>query len=310
VAADGRTLVWQDQVLGEDLELTPDLLLLSEEIAAPWPAFLQNPVLWPNRQQLLPEHARLDGGRTARSGFYVLGALRGTPAGEERLAEAAGAAHDLHELLGGGATPLPAVRDQTCARCLTCVRVCPHGVPRFDVDHIQPAPAACLACGICAAECPAHAIAPPGWSNAEMLEGLKKGLATAPAPALVLMACGQSAMPALAQLSRQGQIWPAGLLVLPLNCAGRVGLELIMRALSLGAAGVLVAGCHDGMCRSLSGNLRARLATGQAARTLTELGLSPEAVSFLHLASNQPQALVSAVESMHQRLGGPGAMED
>ncbi|MFH1036075.1 MAG: hydrogenase iron-sulfur subunit [Pseudomonadota bacterium] len=304
LAPDGRTLRWQDQVLDQELELTPDLILLSEEIAAPWPGFLGNPLLWPPRDRLLPEHARLDGGRTARSGFYVLGALRGTPAGPERLAEAAAAVHDLHELLGGGAAALPAVRHLACASCLTCVRVCPHGVPVHEEDHIQPAPAACLACGICAAECPAEAIAPPGWSTAELLEGLKQGLARAPQPACVLMACGQSAMPAFSALSRAGHLWPAGLLVLPLNCAGRVGLELILRSLSLGAAGVLVAGCHDGMCRSLAGNLRARLAVGKAADTLMELGLSPNAVSFLHMASNQPGALAQAVESMYQRLGG------
>lgn len=306
VAGEGRTLIWQDQVLGEDLELTPDLVLLSQEISAPWPTFLQNEVLWPPRQRLLPEHARLDGGRTARSGFYILGALRGTAPGGERLAEAAAAAHDLHELLGGGATPLPAVRNLICARCLTCVRVCPHGVPEHQDDHIQPAPAACLACGICAAECPAEAIAPPGWSTAELLEGLKQGLARAPKPALVLFACVQSVMPALASLSRAGRPWPAGLLVQPLNCAGRVGLELILRALSLGAEGVLVAGCHDGMCRSLTGNLRARLATGQAASTLDELGLGADAVGFLHMASNQPQTLARTIEDMYGRLGRPG----
>lgn len=306
VAADGCTLIWCDQVLGEELELSPDLVLLSQETTAAWPEFLGNEVLWPPRQWLLPEHARLDGGRTARSGFYILGALRGTPPGTERLAEATTAANDLHELLSGGTAPLPAVRTLTCARCLTCVRVCPHGVLAHQKDHIQPAPAACLACGICAAECPAEAIAPPGWSTAELVEGLKRGLAQAPAPSLVLMACGQSAWPAFAQLSRAGHIWPAGLLVLPLNCAGRVGLELILRALSLGAAGVLVAGCHDGMCRSLTGNLRARLATGQAARTLAELGLRPNAASFLRMASNQPQLLAQAVESMYSRLGAPG----
>ncbi|MBI5524689.1 MAG: hydrogenase iron-sulfur subunit [Desulfarculus sp.] len=303
LADQGRTLVWQDQVLAEDLELAPDVVFLCEETGAPWPGFLDNNLLWPARSRLLPEHARLDGGRTARAGFYVLGALRGTPAGEDRLAEAAAAVHDLHDLLGGGAAPLPAVRTLTCARCLTCVRVCPHGVPEHVEDHIQPAPAACLACGICAAECPAHAIAPPGWSTAELMEGLACGLAAAPAPAMVLMACGQSAMPAFAELSRSGHVWPAGLLVLPLKCAGRVGLELILRVLSLGAEGVLVAGCHEGMCRSVTGNLRARLATGQAAGTLSDLGLGPEAVSFLHMANNQPQALAKAVEAMYARLG-------
>ncbi|MFZ5585487.1 MAG: hydrogenase iron-sulfur subunit [Thermodesulfobacteriota bacterium] len=301
LAASGRVLAWRDPILGEDLELTPDLVGLAQTAVAAAPDFLANPVLWPEWSRLMPEHARLGGGRTARSGLYVLGALRGGAQGD-LAAQAAAAAADLHDLLGGAATPMPVVRHNHCASCLTCVRVCPHGAPRYEVDCITPAPAACVGCGVCAAECPAEAIAPPGWSNAELTEALRRGLAAAPRPALVLMACGQSALPAMRELSLSGHQWPAGLLALPLPCAGRAGLELILRALSLGASGVLVAGCHDGVCRSISGNLRARLRVGEAAKTLAELGLGPNAVSFLHLAGNQPQALKQAVAAMHGRL--------
>jgi coenzyme F420-reducing hydrogenase delta subunit len=83
-------------------------------------------------------------------------------------------------------------------------------------------------------------------------------------------------------------------------------LELILRTLALGAAGVLVAGCHEGMCRSLAGNLRARLRVGEAAATLRELGLSADAVAFLPLASNQPLALKDAVTALHGRLAARG----
>jgi heterodisulfide reductase subunit A-like polyferredoxin len=46
-----------------------------------------------------------------------------------------------------------------CAACLTCVRMCPYGVPEIGEDgvaHIESA--ACQGCGVCAAACPRKAI--------------------------------------------------------------------------------------------------------------------------------------------------------
>jgi coenzyme F420-reducing hydrogenase delta subunit len=179
-------------------------------------------------------------------------------------------------------------------------------VPSYGAEAVECAPAACLACGVCAAECPAEAIAPPGWSNAELASALAAGLARAAEPKAVVFACSRSAARAFARLSREGRQWPAGLLLLPVNCAGRVGSQLVLKALSLGAGGVLVAGCHHGNCRSVSGNLRAELRAGEARRLLEELGLEPERVQTLNLASNQPRRLAEAVDRLAEacRHGG------
>jgi len=304
VAQGGKLLKWREPLLGDDLELKPDILAVAGPVSAAMPEFLSNQVLWPGWQWLVPESPRFSGGRTARSGLYIIGALRGTAPGADRRVQAAAAATDLHDrLTQGRAVPVPSVRHTLCASCLTCVRVCAHGVPHYGTESIECAPAACVACGMCAAECPAEAIAPPGWSNPELTAGLEAGLAKAGSPKLVLFACAQSGAQAFAELCRQGYEWPEGLLLYPLPCAGRVGMQLIMKALSAGADGVMVAGCHDGNCRSVSGNLRARLRVGEVAQTLAQLGLGPERVSFLHLASNQPRRLAQAVDQFVSSLG-------
>jgi heterodisulfide reductase subunit A-like polyferredoxin len=54
-----------------------------------------------------------------------------------------------------------------CVGYLTCVRICPYGVPRIQSDYTGVGniigaayiePAICQGCGSCAAECPARAI--------------------------------------------------------------------------------------------------------------------------------------------------------
>jgi coenzyme F420-reducing hydrogenase delta subunit/Pyruvate/2-oxoacid:ferredoxin oxidoreductase delta subunit len=302
---EGRALAWFDPLLGEEVSLAPDLVAVAEEAVADLPAFLTEapigtrgePVSWPAWKELTPEWPRLRGGLTARSGLYILGAARGTAAGDARLAEAAVAVGEAHERLASPAAA-PRVRLDHCAHCLTCVRACPHGVPRHEDGRIVCAPVACLQCGLCAAVCPALAIAPAGWSQEELAAGLAAGLARTPGPALVLAACARSAMAACAQLAVHGWVWPVNLLLLPVPCVSRVGAQLQLKALELGAAGVLLASCHQGNCRSLKGGDFAAAAAAALEPDLLALGFSAGVIRSAPLAGNQAHALAEAVEIM------------
>jgi heterodisulfide reductase subunit A-like polyferredoxin len=65
-----------------------------------------------------------------------------------------------------------------CTGCLTCVRICPFGVPQMRADlvgvgGIQGAAyveaAVCQGCGTCAAECPAQAIQLMDYTDEQMI---------------------------------------------------------------------------------------------------------------------------------------------
>jgi heterodisulfide reductase subunit A-like polyferredoxin len=69
------------------------------------------------------------------------------------------------------------VDESKCTGCLTCVRICPFGVPRIKANltgvgnivgaaHIEAA--ICQGCGSCVAECPARAIQLMHYTDAQM----------------------------------------------------------------------------------------------------------------------------------------------
>jgi heterodisulfide reductase subunit A-like polyferredoxin len=68
-----------------------------------------------------------------------------------------------------------------CTGCLTCVRICPFGVPQMRADlagvgGVQGAAyieaAVCQGCGSCVAECPARAIQLMHYTDAQMAAGV------------------------------------------------------------------------------------------------------------------------------------------
>jgi heterodisulfide reductase subunit A-like polyferredoxin len=93
---------------------------------------------------------------------FLCGLAHGPKALDEIITQARGAAGRAGTVLGkdrlyiSGQTS--AVDGDRCAACLTCVRVCPYGVPeiRDGVAYIEAA--SCQGCGACSAACPRKAI--------------------------------------------------------------------------------------------------------------------------------------------------------
>jgi len=165
--------VWEP-VLGEELVLEPDLLVLSMPVV-PSPgsrelaARLKLPVDLDGF--FLEAHVKLRPVDFATDGFFLAGMAHYPKFLGEAIAQAQAAAARAATVLSrdylevGGV--VAQVDPEKCVACLTCVRICPYRVPHIRADLIGVGgiigaayiePAQCHGCGVCVGECPAKAI--------------------------------------------------------------------------------------------------------------------------------------------------------
>ncbi|MEA3350328.1 MAG: FAD-dependent oxidoreductase, partial [Chloroflexota bacterium] len=165
--------VWEP-MLGRELELQPDLLVLSTPVVPS-----KGTQELATRLKLstdmdgffLEAHVKLLPVDFAADGVYMAGMAHYPKFLDETIAQAQAAASRAAITLSKDTMMTSAqvahVDPDKCVGCLTCVRICPYNVPKISVDfsgigkiggaaYIEPA--VCHGCGSCASECPAKAI--------------------------------------------------------------------------------------------------------------------------------------------------------
>jgi F420-non-reducing hydrogenase iron-sulfur subunit len=120
---------------------------------------------------------------------------------------------------------------------------------------------------------------------------------------LILAFCCHYCAYAAADLAGSMRLqYPDNVRVLRLPCTGKLEVNYILAAFERGVDGVIVAGCLEGGCHYLEGNLRARKRVEWAKRLLAEIGLEPERLEMFNLSSAEGTRFAEIVTTMVQRL--------
>jgi len=120
---------------------------------------------------------------------------------------------------------------------------------------------------------------------------------------LILAFCCHYCAYAAADLAGSMRLqYPDNVRVLRLPCTGKLEVNYILAAFERGADGVIVAGCLEGGCHYLEGNLRARKRVEWAKQLLAEIGLEPDRLEMFNLSSAEGTRFAEIVTTMVQRL--------
>jgi F420-non-reducing hydrogenase iron-sulfur subunit len=102
--------------------------------------------------------------------------------------------------------------------------------------------------------------------------------------------------------------YPPNIRIIRVMCSGRVDPTFILKALQVGADGVLVAGCHPGDCHYISGNYKARRRMPLLKKVLAQLGIEGERVRLEWVSASEGARFAELVSDFTQTIKklGPG----
>ena len=114
-------------------------------------------------------------------------------------------------------------------------------------------------------------------------------------PRVVAFACNWCSYPAADAAGINKMQYPPNARIIRVMCAGRVHPAFVLRALELGADGVLVSGCHFADCHYLFGAKRAAEQFEKTAELTKLLGLEPERVRFEQISAAEAPIFVKVM---------------
>jgi F420-non-reducing hydrogenase iron-sulfur subunit len=96
--------------------------------------------------------------------------------------------------------------------------------------------------------------------------------------------------------------YPANIKIVKLPCTGRVDVLYLLKIFEDGADGVYVAGCMEGDCHFLTGNLRARKRVEYVKKILDDVGIGGNRVEMYNMSAAQGPRFVEVAMEMMDRI--------
>jgi F420-non-reducing hydrogenase iron-sulfur subunit len=121
-------------------------------------------------------------------------------------------------------------------------------------------------------------------------------------PVILAICCHYCAYAAADAAGSMRLQYPPNIRVLRLPCTGKLEVNYLLAAFERGVDGVLVAGCLEGGCHFLEGNLRARRRVERARQFLAEVGLEPERLEMFNLSSAEGPRFAEISSLMVERV--------
>jgi F420-non-reducing hydrogenase iron-sulfur subunit len=125
-------------------------------------------------------------------------------------------------------------------------------------------------------------------------------------PQIVAFCCKYCAYAAADLAGSMRLDYPANIKIVQLPCSGRVDMLHLLKAIEEGADGVCVAGCLEGECHFVEGNLKTKKKVMAVKKILEAAGVEPERVEMFNLSSAMGPRFAEIAEEMTEQIRSLG----
>jgi heterodisulfide reductase subunit A len=243
---------------------------------------------------------------------YAVGAAVGPKVVQQSVEQGRAAAmRALPVLMRGVTQPVrhaSRISEIRCARCRSCLAVCPHGAIRMTEHGAVSDPAFCQSCGFCAAACPTHAAQLANFTDRQILDqaGVAFQELADGQPRILALLCYWCSYSGGDLAGVKGMTAPANFRSIRIRCSSSVNSGLIMEMFRMGIDGILVGGCPDGGCHHAWGNYLSERRIGMLRTLFEQLGFSPRRLRFENIGVPQSQLFVDTIRQMDADLRSLG----
>ena len=302
------TLVGENILLGELYEHRQDLVILSVGLEARKESEKVQKLLGVARSSdgfFAEKHPKLEPVDTATTGIFLAGAAESPKDIRDSSTQAKAAASRASRLMKEGKIRIEAltaeVREEMCVACGICESVCPFNAIHVDGTS-KVTEAACQGCGVCSAACPVGAITMHNFTDEQVLAQIEAALAERPEERAIVFTCNWCSYAGADMAGTSRLEYDPSVRLIRLMCSGRLNPKFVLRAFELGAAGVLVTGCHPGECHYQSGNYKALSRFQLLQGLLRSLGIAEERFGLEWVSAAEGERFSQVINAFTQRL--------
>ncbi len=328
-AGNGLVVDVQDNLLGEDIQLNVDMVVLAAGMVPTTatentinlayrqgPAFLDLDLF----DGYADSHFICFPYETRRTGVYTCGGVRKAETMEETIDDATGAALKAIQCIESanrGVSVHPRSGDQTypdfffsrCTQCKRCTEECPFGaLDDDDKGTPLPNPTRCRRCGTCMGACPERIINFADYSI-DMIGSMVKSIEVPEDDEdklrIVVFVCENDAYPAIDMSGMHRNKMNRLVRFIPVRCLGSMNMVWIKDAMSSGMDGALLLGCKYGddyQCHFVKGSEIASRRMENIGETLGSLGLEPERCGVREIAISDYDKIPGIVEEFVEEI--------
>lgn len=125
-------------------------------------------------------------------------------------------------------------------------------------------------------------------------------------PIIVAFCCHYCAYGAADLAGSMRLEYPTNIRIIRLPCTGKVTPILLLRAFEKGADGVYVAGCLEGDCHFIHGNLVAKPRVNYTKKLIEEAGLEPERLEMFNMSAAMGPRFAEVAREFTERIKALG----